>query len=89
MPGYAVLQSWYQGALVKARRTRPITEAVLLYFALSSGLLAIGIARQETVGIYWALGSFVVAGCAQTTWLWWRSRKVLRELNLLSQGTSA
>ena len=89
MPGYAVLQSWYQGALVKARKTKPITEAVLLYFALSSGLLAIGIAWQKTAGIYWALGSFVLAGCAQTTWLWWRSRKVLRDMKALSQGTTS
>jgi hypothetical protein len=81
MPGYAVMQSWYQGALVKVRRTRPITEAVLLYFALSTGLLWVGIEWQGAPGIYWALGSFVVAGVCQTTWLWWRSRGVLRELD--------
>jgi hypothetical protein len=80
MPGYAVLQSWYQGALVKARRTRAITEAVLLYFAISSALLLVGIAWQGPPGIYWAVGSFVVAGVSQTTWLWWRSRGVLAEL---------
>ena len=80
MPGYAVLQSWYQGALVKARRTRPITEAVLLYFAISTSLLLVGIEWQGAPGIYMALGSFVIAGISQTTWLWWRSRKVLAGL---------
>ncbi len=80
MPGYAVLQSWYQGALVKARTTRPVTEAVLLYFALSAALLSVGIARQDVPGIHWAVGSFVVAGITQTAWLWWRSRGVLRDL---------
>ena len=77
MPGYAVLQSWYQGVLVKGRRTRPITEAVLLYFGLSGALLAAGIALQGPPGIHWALGSFVVAGVCQTAWLWWRSREVV------------
>jgi hypothetical protein len=76
MPGYAVLQSWYQGALVKARQTRPITEAVALYFVISTALLWVGIRWQGPAGIHWALGSFVVAGCGQTAWLWWRSRLV-------------
>jgi len=80
MPGYAVLQSWYQGALVKTRTTRPITEAVLLYFALSSGLLMLGIHWQGPAGIHWALSSFVIAGICQTTWLWWRSRGAFRSL---------
>jgi len=90
MPGYAALQSWFQGSLVKARSTRPVTEAVLLYFALSAVLLQVGVARAPAdggrfviggvalSGIHWALSSFVIAGVCQTAWLWWRSRPVLR-----------
>ncbi len=80
MPGYAALQSLYQGALVRSRTTRPITEAVVLYFALSAVLLQIGIANDSVghPGIYWAIGSFVTAGVVQTAWLWWRSREAFQ-----------
>ena len=57
-----------------------LKKAVLLYFAISSALLLMGIAWQGTPGIYWAVGSFVIAGISQTAWLWWRSRRILREL---------
>jgi hypothetical protein len=77
MPAYQVAQSWFQGLLVHAERTRPITEAVVLYFLIAWGLLQMGVARAEDLGIEglaWTLVSFVVAGLTQTTWLWWRSR---------------
>ena len=74
MPGYAVMQSWFQGVLVRHRSTRPITEAVSLYFLVSVGLLQVGIARDDVTGVLWALGSFVIAGVSQTLWLRWRSR---------------
>ena len=77
MPGYAALQSWFQGALVHARRTRPVTEAVVLYFATSALLLWVGVVRGDTAGLHWAMGSFVTAGLLQTSWLWWRSREVI------------
>lgn len=81
MPGYAVLQSWYQGVLVRQRTTRAITEAVLLYFVISVVLLRLGIVLDEVSGILWALSSFVVAGVCQTAWLRWRSRGALAALS--------
>lgn len=74
MPAYAALQSFYQGALVKAGTTRPITEAVTLYFLLSGAFLVLGVWLQATRGIHWAVGSFVTAGIAQTAFLAWRAR---------------
>ena len=74
MPGYAVMQSWFQGVLVRHRSTRAITEAVVLYFLVSVALLQVGIARDDVTGVLWALGSFVIAGVTQTLWLRWRSR---------------
>jgi hypothetical protein len=86
MPGYAALQSWFQGSLVKARTTRPITEAVVLYFVLSAALLNLGMATApedgswfelaglSLAGVHWTLLAFVAAGLSQTAWLWWRSR---------------
>jgi len=80
MPGYAAQQSLYQGALVRARTTRPITEAVVLFGALAAGLLLLGVATDSAgwPGLHWAVGAFVVAGLCQTAWLWWRSRAALQ-----------
>lgn len=80
MPGYAVLQSWYQGVLVQSRRTRGITEAVALYLVVSTVLLVVGVKWGEMQGIYYALGTFTVGGILQTSWLAWRARPRLAEL---------
>jgi len=77
MPAYQVAQSWYQGLLVHAHFTRPITEAVLIYFALAWALLELGVLHAEELGVSglnWALITFVIAGITQTAWLWRRSR---------------
>ncbi len=79
MPGYAVLQSWFQGTLVRHRTTRAITEAVLLYFVITAGLLELGIGWQPFPGLYWAILTFTTAGIVQTGWLWWRSRGALAD----------
>lgn len=70
MPGYAVAQNFYQGVLVHRQRTRPITEAVVIYLLLCCLCLVLGTELLTDVpGIYVALGSFSVAGLAQTAWL--------------------
>lgn len=83
MPSYQVAQSWFQGLLVHAHQTRPITEAVLIYFALAWGLLEVGVLMAEGLGVSglnWTLVTFVIAGLVQTSWLWFRSRGVSRAL---------
>ena len=79
MPGYSVLQSWYQGALVFRHRTRGITEAVALYLVVTTVCLGIGVWIGTVRGIYFAIGSFTVAGLLQTLWLRHRSAATLRE----------
>jgi hypothetical protein len=79
MPGYAVLQSWYQGALMHVRRTRPIPEAVALYLLVSASLLALGVAYWDGPGIYYAIPTLTAAGLTQTAWLWLRSRSLMRQ----------
>ena len=70
MPGYAVIQNYHQGVLVHRKRTRPITEAVVVYMVLCCLCLVLGTELLVGVpGIYVALGSFTVAGLAQTLWL--------------------
>ena len=79
MPAYQVAQSWFQGVLVDAQRTRPITEAVSIYFVVAGLLLTLGTRYAEeanVTGLAWTLTSFVIAGITQTSWLWFRSRGV-------------
>ena len=74
MPCYQMLQSLYTGALVRARQTRAVTEAVALYAVVSSLALFVGVYTSEHPGIFVAVVSFSCAGVMQTAWLWWRSR---------------
>jgi hypothetical protein len=77
MPGYQVLQSYYGGALVQARRTRGITEAVAIYVVVAAAALGAGVAWQRFTGIHFAVVAFTLGGLLQTVWLWWRSRSAL------------
>ena len=77
MPGYAVAQNYHQGILVHQHRTRPITEAVVIYLAICSLCLVIGVATLSSLpGIQVALGSFTIAGLLQTGWLMLRRRSM-------------
>ncbi|MFK7740129.1 MAG: hypothetical protein AB8H80_07375 [Planctomycetota bacterium] len=75
MPAYAVAQNYLQGLLVHQKRTRAITEAVLLYLAACIGALLLGMRMfPATPGIYITLAAFTVAGIVQTAWLYLRAR---------------
>ncbi|MCP3915120.1 MAG: hypothetical protein GY711_06165, partial [bacterium] len=79
MPGYQVLQSWYQGALVKSGYTRPVTIAVALYCIVSVSLLSLGTVWQPMPGLHYAMLAFVVAGITQTAWLAVSARGAIAE----------
>ena len=78
MPGLNVLQSWYQGAIVNGKRTRGITEAVVIFLVLMTVLLVAGVSWGQWTGLYVALAAFSTAMLMQTAWLWYRSRSTLR-----------
>lgn len=80
LPGLTTLQSWYTGALVHEGRTRPITEAVTVYLAVSGAILLAGVAAQPMPGLLFALGAFTLGGLAQTVWLWHGSRAAFARL---------
>lgn len=86
----SVLQSWFQGVLLHARRTRGVTEAVAVYLAVSTGVLAAGARMQrpggpfdggEVPGVIVALVALAAAALAQTAWLGWRSAPARRAVN--------
>ncbi|HEX9029420.1 MAG TPA: hypothetical protein VF823_09625 [Anaerolineales bacterium] len=78
LPALSVLQSWYQGTILHGRRTRGITESVIIYLASSAVFLWVGVTWGGTVGLYIGLASQVVSTCIQTAWLWLRSRSAMR-----------
>jgi hypothetical protein len=78
MPILSVFQSWFQGAMLHDRRTRGITEAVIIFLVSCSAMLWAGVAWGRTTGLYVGLGAFVLATLAQTGWLWLRSQPAVR-----------
>ena len=80
IPAMEALQSWYQGALVHKRRTRSITEAVASFLLASSLVLVAGVIWGQMVGLYVGWAGFVVGNLARITWLWYRSRPVVTDL---------
>jgi len=74
MPAQAVLQSWFQGQVLHGRRTRWITEAVVIYLAVNAIVLGIGISNGRITGIYVSLAALVLGSLTQVAWLGFRSR---------------
>ena len=82
LPALNVLQSWYQGAILYGRRTRAITESVIIYLITSAVVLAIGVSRSSVAGLYFGIAALSLSVFTQTAWLWWRSRPVLQRVSL-------
>lgn len=75
MPAYQVLQSWFGGMLVHARKTRGITEAVAIYVVIAVVGLTAAAKLSPWPGVYVALSIFVTGGICQTAWLAWRAHQ--------------
>lgn len=82
LPAMTVYQSWFQGAILNGRRTRGITEAVVIFLVSSGALLTAGVIWGRVTGLYIGLGVFVVSSAAQNIWLWHRSRPVLNVIRM-------
>lgn len=80
LPALSVIQSWYQGAILHGRRTRGITESVLVYLLASVITLVGGVLWGQTIGLFIGLASLTLSTAVQTAWLWLRSRPVLAVL---------
>lgn len=80
LPTLAVLQSWYQGAILHSRRTRAITEAVVIYLLANSLTLGVGVVWGQVTGVYVGLAAMSISMLLQTGLLWWRSRSVMRAI---------
>lgn len=89
IPGLTVFQSIYLGAIINGKKTRGVPEAMVAF--LVSGLLALlyGVVSGKILGLYVASTAFTIAITAQTAWLWFRGRPVLRELEAKEEALSA
>lgn len=74
LPALSVYQSWFQARLVHLRRTRAITESVIMYIAGSSLVLVISVLSGSMPGLFAAVLSLSVGISVQTGWLFWRCR---------------
>ena len=82
MPGLAAFQSWFQGSILHGRKTRAITEAVVVFLVTLSAVLVAGIAWGQMTGLYVGAFAFMLANITQTLWLLVRSRKVRQQAKL-------
>lgn len=81
LPALSVYQSWYQGVIVHSRRTRAITEAVLIFLVTATLILLAGVVWGGATGLYVGLAAFLVATLAQTVWLLLRSRAAVESVH--------
>ncbi len=89
LPGLTAFQSWYQGILVNWKRTRAITEAVLLFLITAGSLLWLGVVWGRVPGLYVVWTGFSLGALAQVGWLWFRSRPALRQFERVESGQQA
>lgn len=73
----AVLQSWFQGAILYGKKTRGIPESVSIFLIVILLVSGLGIWLQRVPGLYFAMGAYFTASLSQTLWLAYRSRVVL------------
>ncbi|MEZ4427340.1 MAG: hypothetical protein R3A51_06525 [Nannocystaceae bacterium] len=74
------LESWYQGVLVHARRTRAITESVAIFLLIVAATLVIGVVVQGAPGLTYAALAFTLGHVAQAAWQRWRVHPYLARL---------
>lgn len=77
LPGLRVVQSWYQGVIVAAQRTRGISESVVVFLLVVAAGLGVGVAWAGPAGAYVGTVAMVAGVAAQTIWLAWRAAPLL------------
>jgi hypothetical protein len=80
MPGLNTLQSWYQGAIMQSKKTRGITEAVVIFIFSISIMLWIGVTINRFTGLFIGVGAYGLGMAIQTYWLWHRSRSAMEQI---------
>lgn len=79
-PALIVIQGAYQGVLTYGRRTRAITEAVVISVLVTMMVLGIGARWGRFPGAQVGVGAWSLGAITQTIWLRHRGQKVLRAI---------
>jgi hypothetical protein len=87
-PALDVLRNLLQGVIVHGRRTRAITESMVVFLIVSATLLAVGTAWRAFPALPYTMAAFVLGTAAQVGWLWWRSRRLVAGFLLGPEGGS-
>ena len=77
IPLLTFLQSFYQGAIVDAHRTRYITESVIAFFVVTTSIIILGVVSQPEHGITAVVIATTIGNLVQTLWLWLRCKTKL------------
>jgi hypothetical protein len=80
LPALSVMRSWCQGTLLFGRKTRGISEAIVISLLTLLVVFGAGILLGDIVGVYVALVAYMLANLTQGLWLWRRSQPVLRDI---------
>ena len=80
MPAFSALHSWFQGAILHSRKTRGITESVVIYTITVGIILITGILMHVALGIYVGMLAFAVGLLLENLWLYYRSRAAFRAI---------
>ncbi|MBN2550366.1 MAG: hypothetical protein JXB15_14475 [Anaerolineales bacterium] len=89
LPWINVFQSWYQGAILNSRRTRGITESVVVYLLTSALILGGGVLWGRITGVFFGLAALTLSMVTQTAWLGMRARGVIAEVRRRDYGQQA
>ena len=80
MGAVTVWQSYHQGVLVHAQRTRAVTESMAVLLVTTATVLGIGVAWRSLPGLGFAALALTTGGVAQIAWLAHRSRPALAQI---------
>ena len=70
MPALSVIESFFQGSLVQNRRTKAITQAVIVYLFTNASVLIAGAYYGQVTGLYVGVIAVVLGHSFQSLWLW-------------------
>jgi hypothetical protein len=82
LPALNVSLSWFQGTILHGRRTRFITEAVVVYLLTSAVVLGSGVIAGKAPGLYVGISALTLSVFTQTLWLWLRSRPIRQKIQI-------
>jgi hypothetical protein len=85
LPALSVIRSWSQGILLFGRKTRAISEAMVLSLVALLAVLWGGVSWGLVPGVYIGVVGLMAGNIAQAVWLWNRSRGVLAAIDASPQ----